>query len=326
VTIGVKALKTLWGRAGGLCSICKKTVFEDDINAPDPTLIGENCHIVAEADTGPRADPTMPIEERNAYLNLILCCRNDHKIIDTQLTTYTVEVLHKIKGEHEAWVRDQLGLDLARQRDDEQYAGYVETWEQFAHLDDWKAWTSYLLAHGQPSLSVAEDSDLAKLRAWLIGRIWPGRYPQLEQAFANFHHVLQDLQELFRSQTEERPGSDELWTRKFYQIEEWNPERYQKLVDRFNYHVDLVQDLTLELTRAGNLICDRVREFLMPNYRIAQGRLVVQTGPDMSMQWHEFPSLYSLEEKAKAAPYPGLEAFRCEREYRDRHFGSSKQA
>lgn len=326
MAIGVKAQKTLWGRAAGRCSIpeCRKTLFEEDANAPDPTLIGENCHIIADADDGPRGDPKMPVDDRDAYPNLILCCRNHHKVIDTQLSTYTVEVLHKIKDEHEAWVCDQLGLDFARQRDEEQYAGYVESWERLAHVDEWKIWTSYLLGHGQPSLWVNVDSDLFTLRGWLLSRIWSERYPQLEQAFKNFGLVLQDLQELFRSQAETR--SDELWTKKFYQFPEWNPERYQRLSDRFNYHVDLVQDLTLELTRAGNLICDRVRQYIMPNYRIATGRLVVRTGPDMSFQWHEFPTLYSPEEKTKVVPYSGLEAFKSERERRDRHFGSGNQA
>jgi hypothetical protein len=37
-----------------------------------PVVIGQEAHIVAEEDDGPRGDPTMPIGDRNAYANLIL--------------------------------------------------------------------------------------------------------------------------------------------------------------------------------------------------------------------------------------------------------------
>lgn len=322
--IGVRAQKTLWGRAAGRCSLpeCRNILFEEDDHASDPTLIGENCHIVAEADDGPRADMTMPVDARNAYSNLILCCRNHHKVIDTQVKFYSVPELHRIKGEHEAWVREQLGLDLARQRDEELYAGYIDMWEKLAHVDDWTAWTSWLLSAGQPRLSAAVDDDLSRLRSWLVARIWPGRYPSLEAAFGNFGQVLQDLQERFRSHLEKPGGSRELWTRKFYQIDDWDPERYARLSKRYDFHVDLVCDLALELTRAGNLLCDRIREVLMPSYRVAQGRLIVQSGPNEDFMWQEFVTLYSADEMKRVHPYPGLDGFMSEREARDRHFGS----
>jgi len=319
VTVGIKAQKTLWGRGAGRCSLplCRQVLFEDDAAADDPTLIGENCHIVADADNGPRANPLMPLEERDAYPNLILCCRNHHKIIDDQIKTYTVDCLHKIKNQHETWVREQLGVDMMRQRDDELYAGYVEEWERLAHVGDWQAWTSYLLSHGQPSLWANVDSDLRILRRWLISRIWPDRYPMLRDAFINFHRVLNDLQATFHQHLEDSSESDTLWTRKFYQIKNWDPVRYRDLGDQYNSHVELVEDLTLELTRAANLVCDRIREFLTPSYKINEGRLLITTGPGMNFEWHTFSPLYSSEEKSKIFPYPGLGKFKAERQRRD---------
>jgi hypothetical protein len=46
----------------------------------------------------------MADNERNSYENLILVCPSCHKKIDDQPNTYTVELLHKIKKEHEEWV------------------------------------------------------------------------------------------------------------------------------------------------------------------------------------------------------------------------------
>jgi hypothetical protein len=99
MAISVKAQKMLWGRAAGRCSKpeCREYLFEDETEADEATLVGENCHIVAESDDGPRANPSMPLEQRNDYSNLILLCRKHHKVIDAQELTYSVEVLHQVK-------------------------------------------------------------------------------------------------------------------------------------------------------------------------------------------------------------------------------------
>src|SRR5262245_19352652 len=122
VTIFVKTLKMLWGRAAGRCSWpdCRVDLYMDETGTDDPTLVGENCHIASEKDDGPRANPAMPIQQRNSYANLILLCRNHHKVIDAQELEYTVERLHQMKTGHESWVRKQLELDEAKQFDDEQ--------------------------------------------------------------------------------------------------------------------------------------------------------------------------------------------------------------
>ena len=114
-SISVKTQKMLWGRAAGRCSKpdCRVDLYEDETETDDSTLVGENCHIVAEKDDGPRPDPAMPVARRNSYANLILLCRNHHKVIDAQEGEYTVELLHRMKSEHEAWAREKLGFDAA---------------------------------------------------------------------------------------------------------------------------------------------------------------------------------------------------------------------
>jgi hypothetical protein len=305
---------------------CRRQLVEDASETDDPTLVGENCHIVADKDDGPRGDPTMSVEDRNRYANLILLCCTDHKIIDDQVANWPVERLKDLKREHETWVKQALGLDPASLRDDTVYAGYVDHWEKLAHVDGWKAWSSYVLGSGQPRMARQLDSDLEELRAWLVGRIWPERYPSLEAAFGNFGLVLQDFQEMFREHAEPMGNQAMLWTRKFYRVAEGDPKRHADLVQAYEAHVDIVSDLMLELTRAGNLICDEVRRHLSPSYRINEGRLMVQRGPDMQLRWVEFVPRYSQAEAQVAPPYPGLDAFYDQRARRDWAIGAGKPA
>ena len=70
-------LKMLWGRAAGRCSHpdCRMDVFFEEREADTPTLVGENCHIIAENDGGSRSDYSVPLDQNNSYSNLILMCR-----------------------------------------------------------------------------------------------------------------------------------------------------------------------------------------------------------------------------------------------------------
>ena len=69
--------------------------------------------------------------------------------------------------------------------------------------------------------------------------------------------MLEDFHNTFLSESE--AFGERLMTRKFYKITEWGEERYRFLLRQYEYHVGLVSDLMLELTRAANLICDEVR-------------------------------------------------------------------
>lgn len=303
---------------------CRRQLVEDISETDDPTLVGENCHIVAEKDGGPRSDLTMSVEDRNRYANLILLCNVDHKIIDDNKAVWTVDRLKTLKAKHEAWVEQSLGLDKAKMRDDTVYASYVDEWVRLAHLGEWTAWSSWVLGSGQPRIWVKVDDDLTALRRWLLGRIWPGRYPSLERAFVNFGRVLQDFQEILHEHLEPCGEGDELSTRKFYRIDQWDPPLYAKLAAQYDFHVDIVSDLMLELTRAANLVCDEVRRHVAHNFRLIEGNVIVQRGPDMELRWVEFVPRYSLGEAVAPMPYPGLPQFYDDRSNRDRAIGKGK--
>ncbi len=301
---------------------CRMDVFYDEEEADDPTLVGENCHIVAENNGGPRADPAMPLERRNSYSNLILLCRNHHRIIDDLPNgpiNYPVARLQQIKTEHEQWVRQQLEYDANKQQDDEAYAQIVDGWEKHCHVDDWLAWSSSILCFGQPTMKEATSNDLSRARRWMLTRIWPNRYNRLEAAFSNFRLVLEDFHNTFQRHTE-LVGS-ELRTRKFYRDALGDQPREDRLLAQYEHHVDLVQDLMLELSRAANWICSEARSSILNNYRRNEGHLVVQSGPFGNLQFVESVVQYTPEELEGLSPYRGLNLFLNDRGTRDSHYG-----
>lgn len=103
-----KDLKMLWGRAGNRCSICKEELVQEKTESDPHVVVGIHSHIVADSPDGARGNSDLPLDQRHLYDNLILVCMKDGKIIDEQLSKYTVEELKRIKKEHEAWVSERL--------------------------------------------------------------------------------------------------------------------------------------------------------------------------------------------------------------------------
>lgn len=99
--------KLLWGQSGFQCAICKVRLAEDATNLDEASLIGEECHIVAQSPEGPRGSHRDGVEI-DSYENLILLCRNHHKTIDDQTNRFSVETLRLLKQAHEALVRASL--------------------------------------------------------------------------------------------------------------------------------------------------------------------------------------------------------------------------
>jgi len=318
--ISLKTHKMLWGRSGGRCSIpnCRKLLVVDETETDDPSLIGEEAHIVAREPNDPRGKSPLSPEKRDKYNNLILLCRNHHKIVDDQENEYTVERLHEIKNNHIEWFKKTAEYDEKKQLDDEIYATYIEKWGQLCNLNTWNNWSSFVLGSGQPKMLTLTYKQLQKLIEYILSRIWPHRYKELESSFTNFRLVLSDLFNTFSKymiQTGE-------WflTEKFYKIREHDNKRYHELSQKYDYHVDLVEDLMLELTRVANYLCDQARKSISPSFRLKEGSLLVSSGPYMDLTVVTMRVEYRNEERTEY-PYPGLEKFMTLRKSRDKHFG-----
>ena len=101
VAISDRTRKILWARAGGRCSLCRVLLVTAGTEEDDPSVFGQEAHIISEAPSGPRAGE---LPDHDVYDNLILVCSEDHKRIDDQVNHYTPARVEQIKREHEAWV------------------------------------------------------------------------------------------------------------------------------------------------------------------------------------------------------------------------------
>jgi hypothetical protein len=316
LSIEWKTRLLVWSRAAHRCSICQKDLLWDEISTDDPSLIGDVAHIVGGKSDGPRGNSPLSSEQRDLYSNLMLLCKAHHKIVDDNEAAYTVEKLLRIKDIHEAWVKESLqGFDLAKQRAVEVYASYIQEWTERAKLDHWDTWTFHMLGWDSPSMLKDDDQRVQALCGWLFSRVWPDQFPQICESLENFRKVLCDLRQVFLSHAVELGNS--LRTEKFYKSDrKWLPQAdFNRRLREFQFHENIVIDLTLELTRAANHVCDMVRLHLDPTFRMKEGVLIACTGPDSG---HRVS--YSQRDR-ESGLYPGLEAFKRCRKERDFHLG-----
>jgi hypothetical protein len=108
MSITDKTRKVLWGRSGSLCAFCKTRLVIDASDVDSESVVGDECHIISGAKSGPRHDPTIAAEAIDDQSNLLLLCRVHHKLVDDQYETFTAETLRQLKDNHEKWVRERL--------------------------------------------------------------------------------------------------------------------------------------------------------------------------------------------------------------------------
>jgi hypothetical protein len=312
MTISLKTHKILWGRSGNKCAICKNELIVDATDpADDPSIVGDEAHIIARKETFTRGDfDSLTLEQRDHYSNLILLCKIHHKQIDDQLEYFTVERLRELKNIHEQEVKSkQTTEDEKRQQDDLLYSSYIDEWQRYADLDNWLNLSNMLTG----ALTIPKEwyNKQKEFQIWTLGRIWPFRYTSLEKALFNYSAVLQDFLNVYDKHIDfKSKDTDFLRTKKFYKIDEFNEELYFKLAHQYEAHECLVNDLFFELTRAANYICDKVRDILFSGYRIQEGLLLIERQMvGWGMKTVHVRVEYHDDERVEM-PYPGLEIFK----------------
>jgi TIR domain len=236
------------------------------------------------------------------------------------------KVVHEISQEKNSSnekpeTKPQGRVEITHQNNAQVYKFIISEWERYTDLDNWEEWSIGIFSH-PPVLEIKRDDELIWLSGWLFGRIWPKQYPELDEAFKNFNEVLQDFYHTFHKHTEIK--YEEVRTIMFYKLQ-WNSPTYDEDFKLYKYHVGLVQDLMLELTRAANYICDAIRHFIDPTYRTLKGKVVVRQEWVMDennnlLDYVIFFPEYKDQERT-LHPYPGLEQFKVDRESRDICFG-----
>jgi hypothetical protein len=327
VPIGLVTRKRLWNNAGKVCAFpgCIQRLVVPVEEGDDEIVVGKECHIVAQREEGPRAPDSLTDEERqrwahliadrDGYANLILLCGIHHDVIDGDGAAYTVECLVAMKQDHETAVDDAVSPERRNQDVIEiRYAAIVDGWAERIDLDYWDSRMLGLVADA----AIREDvfDTLATTRDWILRRVWPRTIPALEEAFLNFRRVSEDLESVAGWFSTRRHGR--LFVDRVYKEvsgPEATPRNVELLMARSEYMQDLTADLTIELTRAVNLVCERAREHLWPTYRLEEGYTTVGLGLNEHLSYMTLRPLYPPD--VKGVPYPGLELFLTERAKRD---------
>lgn len=101
-----KTKMELFARAAGRCQFkgCNKWLFTEKLTFT--SLNASNiAHIVASSPDGPRGNEIESHELANNIDNLMLVCREHHKLIDDRPAEYTSDILRRMKETHEIAVR-----------------------------------------------------------------------------------------------------------------------------------------------------------------------------------------------------------------------------
>jgi hypothetical protein len=285
-------IKVLWGRAAGLCSICRRKLTQDEAHASDAFPLGEHAHIVGEKPGSARYESPLTADERDGYANRILLCPNDHTVVDKAPADWPVERLHMKKVEHELWVEQTLATKQTAQEqaDNLIYSTVMDSAIERLELEDFNAWASSVLEpYWRWRGSVY--SGIARFREQVFVTDWPGTVPELEIALDRASFELQEATDHFAQYSELR--DDDFIARRRYKERLQPPDVYEKLDSRFWLWSDLLEQRIVEAAKALNWARETWRREMNPAWLATQGVFSLTMHPGLVK-----PS-YTPEEKAE---------------------------
>lgn len=317
MAIGGPARKVLWARSGNLCAYpeCNQLLTHDLHDEESETLkasgipLGEEAHIISGRPDGPRYDPNYPMENADTYENLILLCPTHHRLIDKKGGAgFSTETLRKMKNTHEVTQAAKKSFsDLKREEIELRTLAMIESWTTRADLPRWENLT-YRLNQPVVSLKEAWVDALYEEGKWLMLRNWPDILPGLKAAFDNYQCVLRDLVNHIRFSMEYRHNAEDRlqfpqpWRRGWMQQEAHDKARME-----FEFGQDVLYELSWELTKAANYVCESVRLELDPLFRFEEGALPHHVGDGLIVDKVSREE-YSHDERNRQKPYAGLSA------------------
>ena len=101
----VPTQKRLFAVSGNRCAFrnCPQRLVDE----ASGKVVARICHIKGNKPGSKRYDKMQTEDERQGFDNLILLCPVHHDVVDADDTTFTVEVLQRLKVEHEAKHREE---------------------------------------------------------------------------------------------------------------------------------------------------------------------------------------------------------------------------
>ena len=185
-----------------------------------------------------------------------------------------------------------------QQADEIIYADLIDSAVEVGVLQGWTDWTS--LAQ-EPYLKLKLDTavKISRFNKKVFAAVWPGSNPESGRALKTFSWVMHDYRETLGQHAKIEEGS--LVGEKFYQIEEWNPKRYELLSAQYDEWIEESERLLVEATKAANWLATVVRRDFNPLFFATHGKFMLDLG-DILLGWNVVIFEYTDEEK-KGLPY-----------------------
>lgn len=298
-------IKLLWGKAASRCAFpdCRTQLIQDSEATSSSFTIGEQAHIVAKEQDGPRGKSPFTLAERDSYANLILLCPNHHTIIDKTPEDYPVEKLQAFKTNHELWVEQTLAWDLNQKAKDIIYTSLIDSAIEYCHLPEWNQWTERALDSDIPIWPVELPDDFLKFRQKVFSTDFPGTLIELEKAAKTLSILLNKAARVFQKHSKIQRYNDgaRFWEGvKFYKISVWNTERYDKLAKEWDDWIEECHQLIIAATKAANWFREVVRRDINPMFFAAAGKFTVtyRCSENMGLLHPYLLPEYTQEEKA----------------------------
>jgi hypothetical protein len=274
MVISTKHLKLLWGRSGNLCAHCKLELSADSETTKDSHLVGEQAHIVGKRSGGkksPRSDSILTEDERDEYHNLILLCATDHARVDKDVDSYPIERLHKLKADHELWVREQLSesVDLAREAASLIYSALIDAAVRELMLSNWWVWVEMAGAY-YPRWHEHLPDQVRSLEMRLMAAVWPGELPRLEASLRHLSGTASAAAKHYTKNCDDA-GRGFLQPIRHYKQKYPNPNHRQER-DEYDVWENTVRENFAVWCKAANWFADEVRKSVNPTFFAEAGR------------------------------------------------------
>ncbi|MBQ9246450.1 Fic family protein [bacterium] len=178
-----RTVKKLFALSGNICAF--PSCCEPIISA-EGSVVGDICHIEAAEEDGPRFNKDSNNKYRCSYENLILLCKKHHKIIDDNVAIYDVELLKKIKYQHEKKFQEKDIIKKFNEEFQKQEKYNKDINKKIDDIYDTTTSTNKVVQDIQKNLLSSFDMDLTDYVAYLETEI-------SEEKICNLHkNIMKD--------------------------------------------------------------------------------------------------------------------------------------
>jgi nucleoside phosphorylase len=212
-------------------------------------------------------------------------------IASCHASAFLFEILQKFRS------KNIQNLSVA---EDVIYRDLIDSAVKYCHLSTWKDWT-YGPLLPTPKWRVELVDDFLSFRHKVFSADLPGVHVELERSIRTLSILLNNASVTFQKHcTTEKGGNENSYYQgiQFYNIPEWDPEKYNKLGKEFDDWVKECHELIMDSTRAANWFRAVVRRCIDPMFFATEGKFVAAYPLSKGFDDQYLLLEYTEEEKA----------------------------